>query len=217
MSLDGTHASEASRVGAGLGDSQLVYWRAEWQVDKFWAGADDVRAGRYVSSTNPPARFGLPVAPYETIKREGNLLLLGGTDVLWLGLRTGLSASTGVKNTLFNNANAAINVGDTTAAAVNTQVDLGASSASTNRSSKGMEATYPLHTTGDGTTACRDITFRSVFSTAFANFAWGEWGVGNHVGTTAPYKGRLLNRKVEALGTKTAAASWTFTVKLSLS
>ena len=88
---------------------------------------------------------------------------------------------------------------------------------SSRRFAKGMEATYPLHTTGDGSTSALNIAFRSVFSTAQANFAWQEWGVGNSTKSTAPYAGRLLNRKVQSLGTKSTAATWTFTVTLSLS
>jgi hypothetical protein len=74
-----------------------------------------------------------------------------------------------------------------------------------------MEATYPTHT--DGTTSgSATITFRSVFGTGDANFAWQEWGVFN-----ASTGGRMLNRKVESLGTKSSAATWTFTVTITLS
>jgi len=181
-----------------------IAWRAEWAIEKYEnTPSDAVRAG---SAT-----------PTEVIHRKGNLLTYGGADILWLGLKNGLTATTGAKNTFFDNSNAVLYVGDDNTAAAASQTDLQASSASTDRYAVGMEATYPTHTTGDSATGNADITFRSVFTTAQANFAWNEWAVGNTTATTAPYPGRILNRKVESLGTKTASATWTFTVKLSLS
>lgn len=197
--------AERSDVGAGVAGGDGVGWKAEWWVHKYNAGAADVRAGK--------------VEPYEVVHRHGNLLLLGGADILWKALTStlGVVGTTGLKNTVFNNAQASILVGRSTAAAVNTQTDLQATSNSSQREAAPMEATYPLHTTGDSSTAHRDISFRGLFTTAMANFAWNEWGIGNSTSTTLPFPGRLLNRKVEALGTKTASATWTFTVKLTLS
>lgn len=191
--------------GESYESAQGVKWDAEWEVRKYWGPSSAVLDGT--------------VEPYEIIRKRGNLLLLGGADLLWLGLITStrISATTGLKHTVFDNANAAILVGDSNTAAANTQTGLQASSASTDQDAAPMDATYPLHTTGTGTTGCRDVTFRGTFTTAQANFAWNEWGVGNSTQTTDPYKGRLLNRKVETLGTKTSAATWTFQVKLSLS
>lgn len=177
-------------------------WQAEWVLEKHQAPSADVRSGLSV--------------PTEVIHRKGNLLTYGGVDVLMLGLKAGLSATTGLKNTYFDNSNAVIYVGDSTAAVAASQTDLQATSESTNRDAVGMEATYPTHTTGDSATGNQDITFRSVFDTNTANFAWQEWAVGNTTKTTAPYPGRILNRKIESLGTKTAAGTWTFTVKISI-
>lgn len=200
MQNDISSVAESGTVGGSLSQCEHIHWNVKGQLDKYWAGADDVRSGT--------------VEPYETIHTTGNVLLRGGADLLWLGLRTGLTATTGAKNTLFSNAEAVIFVGNSTAAAVNTQVDLQATSS--RRFAKGMEATYPIHTTGDGSTANLNIAFKSVYSTAQANFAWQEWGVGNSTKSTAPYAGRLLNRKVQSLGTKSTAATWTFTCTLSL-
>jgi hypothetical protein len=209
-----------TRVPASVIDSDLSYyderekdavlsgdafaWKAEWVLEKYNAPSDLVRAGA--------------VAPDEVIHRKGNLLTYGGVDLLINGFTStgAIIATTGVKNTVFNNANAVIYVGDSNTAAAASQTDLQATSESTNRDAVGMEATYPLHTTGDNSTANQDVTFRSVFSTLVGNFAWEEWAIGNTTATTAPYKGRILNRKVEALGTKTAAATWTFTCKISI-
>ncbi|GAA1770047.1 hypothetical protein [Nonomuraea bangladeshensis] len=138
--------------------------------------------------------------PFETIERVGNALMYGGAAALWHRLTGGTSV------TAFDATNARIGVGDGTAAADPLQTDL----QGTNKIRKGMDATYPQHTDGTGAGATT-VTFRTTFSTSEANFVWAEWGIFN-----AAAAGRMLNRKVEALGEKTSAASWVFTVQLSL-
>ncbi len=103
--------------------------------------------------------------------------------------------------TEFDNTNAYIGVGDSTDAFDKTETDLQAPS---NKFRQGMEATYPSR-------AANVLTFRSLFATGDANFAWQEWGVFN-----ASSGGTMLNRKVESLGTKTSAQSWQFTVTLTV-
>lgn len=102
--------------------------------------------------------------------------------------------------TFFTNANAYIGVGNGTTATNATHTNL--LGASTARQSQ--EATYPTRSTNA-------LTFRSLFGTSAANFAWEEWGVFNSATV-----GTMLNRKVEALGTKTSAQSWQFTVTLTI-
>lgn len=140
--------------------------------------------------------------PYEVIEREGNLLTIGGASALW-ELLIGSGAVSA-----FSNANAAIGVGDSTTAAADTQTDL---QAATNKLRKAMDATFPTHTDSTGTAGSKSIQFKSTFGTSDANFAWQEWAVFNNVAA-----GRMLNRKVESLGTKTSAATWTLTITLSL-
>lgn len=111
------------------------------------------------------------------------------------------SASVGNAITAYNNANSFLGVGDSTAAFAATQTDL---QAATNKLRKAMEATYP-------TLATNVITFRSLFGTADANFAWAEWGVFN-----ASTAGTMMCRKVEALGTKTSAQSWQLTATITI-
>ena len=103
--------------------------------------------------------------------------------------------------TAFNNANARIGVGDSSTAFAAGQTDL---QAPANKLRKAMDATYPQR-------AANVLTFRATFGTAEANFAWNEWGVFN-----AAAAGQMLNRKVEALGTKTSAQTWQLTVDLTL-
>lgn len=169
-------------------------WQAMWTVEKNWKAAD----------ANHDA------GDYEIIHGKGNVLLNGGADVIWERLitnnpTTAANAALSAFSTL-----AMIGVGNSTAAASASQTALQATTA--NRAYKGMEATYPTHTTGTST-AARTASYRAIFSTAQANFAWQEWGVFNSTNAA----GRMLNRKQQSLGTKTSAAQWTFTVTLTLS
>lgn len=112
----------------------------------------------------------------------------------------GLTTGSG---TPFNNANAYIGVGDSSTAFAAGQTDL---QASTNKLRKGMDASYPTVTTNA-------MTFKATFSTSEANFAWNEWGIFN-----AASGGTMMQRKVESLGTKTSAMTWTveFTINLGV-
>lgn len=193
---DTTKMKDNSFIGAGVSGYEPLQWKAKWKVEKFHGDVED-----YSVAT-----------PYEVIEREGNLLMNGGASCIWQCLLGNGSAGAGGNLTFFNNTQAAIGVGTATAAAAATQTDLQAAAGTANQIRKAMDATYPIHT--DGTTAAAGtVTFRSTFAVADANFTWNEWGVFN---SSSAATGRMLNRKVENLGTKTSAASWTFTVSLSL-
>lgn len=168
-----------------------VRWRCHTRLEKYRAGAT-------------------AEGPFEVQEHEGNLLLLGGADVVWLGLKAGLSATTNQANTYFNNANAGIRVSTSNTAAASSQTNI----LGTTKFTMPMQATFPTHTTGTGTSTCSKILYKGVASSSQANFAWNEWCIVNR---TAQTGGRALNRKVQSLGTKTSAAVWTFTVSLSLS
>ena len=103
--------------------------------------------------------------------------------------------------TFFTNANARIGVGDSTTAFSADHTDL---QAATNKVRVAMESTYPQITNNA-------LTFRSEFGTAVGNFAWQEWGVFN-----AASEGVMLNRKVEALGTKASGSTWVLTVTITV-
>lgn len=188
-------------------DKQM--WRCHTTLTKFVGDIDwdgDVAVSRLT---------GLPASPYDVVEKEGNLLVIGGASVQWQTLIgngvTTQSAATGY----FNNANACISVGDSTTAAADTQTEL---QAATNRKRIAMDSTYPQHTDTTGTAGSKSIVFRSTFATTDANYAWQEWGIFNGPGTGGPPTtgSRMLNRKVESLGTKTSAASWVLTITLSL-
>lgn len=191
MNQDTTHLGEAAAIGVTVDPHDAIRWRCHWKLEKF-----------HGDST-------APADSYEVIEREGNLLMYGGASVLWQALIGNGTTTAGQALTYFNNAQAAIAVGDSSTAAAATQTNL---QAATNKLRKAMDATYPLHT--DATTAgAASIVFRSTFGTSDANWAWQEWGVFN---STTDATGRMLNRKVESLGTKTSSATWQFTVTLTL-
>jgi hypothetical protein len=189
--------TDHAALGVGLVAHQPAQWRARWTVEKVYR-ADCPRTGR---------RAG-------TVLREefeGNLLMNGGASVIWQRLKTNKpsTSSTGAALQAFSSGNARIGVGNSTATAAVTQTDLQGAS----KAYKGMESGYPSHTDGTSSSGARAISFQAKFSTAQANHAWNEWGLFNSTGASK----RMLNRKVQALGTKTSAAQWTLTLTLSLS
>lgn len=140
-------------------------------------------------------------SPYDVVDVDGNLLTYGGASALWHLLTGGTDVDA------FDGTNAHLGVGDSSTAAAATQTDL---QASTNKVRKGMMPGYPDHT--DGTTSgSEEVVFAAEFGASDANFAWEEWAIFN-----AASGGRMLNRKVESLGTKASPAVWTLTVTLSL-
>lgn len=111
---------------------------------------------------------------------------------------TRVTASTG---NAFDNANAHIGVGNGTTAFAAGQTDLVGAS----KFRKPMDATYPQVAGGA-------ITFRATFATGDANFAWEEWGVFN-----AAAAGTMMNRVVQANGTKAGTETKQVTVTITLS
>lgn len=181
--------------GSGHGDS--IAWKCHTKLEKFNAPSTAVLSGK--------------VAPDEVVEVDGNLLMYGGADLLWLGLKGALTTTTGQQGTVFSGTakGTAIGVGDSNTAAAATQTNL---QAATNKLRKKMDAGFPTHTTGTAGSTQSKMVFKTTFSTGQANFAWQEWGIFNTTGAG----GRMLNRKVESLGTKTTAATWALTITLSL-
>lgn len=188
------HPEQVTAYTGGMADPtashEPIRWRAQWTVDKYHG---DI-AGIDVTAPDAPT-------PYESVEEEGNLLMYGGASALWdLLIGAGTVSA-------YNATNAHIGVGDDTTAASATQTDLQASS---NKVRAAQTTSFPAHT--DGTTsAAASITFKSQFTTGEANFTWNEWAVFN-----SSTSGRMLNRKVSSLGTKTSADTWNFTVTFTL-
>jgi hypothetical protein len=189
--LDSARATEDLFLAGAYSLTDKQLWHCHTRVEKF-LGDDTMQE------------------PYEVVTREGNLLLIGGASVQWQTLIGNGTTTAGQALTYYNNANAAIGVGDSTTAESHTQTDL---QAAANKTRVAMDATYPQHTDTTGTVGSKSIVFRATFGTSEANWAWQEWGLFNSASAGI---GRMLNRKVESLGTKTSAATWVITITLSL-
>lgn len=186
--------------------SDVMIESAHSRVDKYEGDFEWQQHG----SMLVPVQDGLAILPFETIEKDHNALFYGGSSNFWQCLLGNGTATAGQVLTYFNNANAAIGVGDSTTANALGNNDL---TAATNKLRVGMDATYPLHTAGV-VVGSRDCVFRSTFSTSQANWAWEEWGVFN---SPTAATGRMLQRVTgAALGTKTSAATWVLTVTLTL-
>lgn len=174
-------------IGGGISARDSILWRPVLKVEKYHG--DD-----------------LTHDPYETIERAGNLLTTAG-----LARITSLITAAGGQGA--TNTSARLGVGNSTTAAAVGQTDLQAAAGSANRQFKTMDATYPQSANGV-------ITFKATFGTTLANFAWNEWGI--DIGTPTVADGTtvaalLLNRAVQALGTKTSAGTWVATATITLS
>lgn len=151
--------------------------------------------------------------PEEIEAVHGNLLLNEGIQQM---LDLTMIATVLTNQTAANcwgNTNAFIGVGDTATAEAATQTELLATAAAANRFYKVMSATYPIRTN-------QSVDFRADFTTTEANFVWAEWTVAAGA-TTASGAGFItgtknLNRKVQALGTK-STGTWTMTGTVTIS
>lgn len=126
---------------------------------------------------------------------DGNLMVNAGLQLME-------DLLIGAGGTVFSNANAYIGVGDSSTAEAAGQTDL---QAATNKLRKAMSASYPSR-------ASQTVTWRSVFGTSDANYAWNEFAVFN-----ASTAGTMLNRKVSAQGTKTSGQTWTVDLAITWS
>lgn len=127
----------------------------------------------------------------------GNVLLQEGIGEI-LDLVGGLGTPTA-----YNDANARIGVGDSNTAESAAHTGLQAAS---NKAYAAMESGYPQR-------SAQTLTWRAVFGSAVANFAWNEFTVVNAASDT----GKNVNRKVSAQGSKVAGQTWTVDLSLSLS
>lgn len=182
--------------------SDSFKWKVNWEINKYKADSIEIVKEQLIE-------------PYEVVKREGNMLMHKGASAIWeyaLGNGTPLAGNT---LAYFNGANTYIAVGTSTTPATATQTDLATGTlgiANAYRAYGTMQSGFPSHTDGSGS-ANSQISFKSIFESAEANFSWNEWGIFN--GTVAT--SRILNRKVDYVGTKQVGETWTFTINIILS
>jgi uncharacterized cupin superfamily protein len=173
-----------------------IGWKAHWRIDKFKdsnGGAKALQAG--LSMTEALRLF--KDAFLGTEEWDANVALNEGLQEL-IDIICGLGTPT-----KWDNSNARLGVGDSSAAENASQTVL---QASTNKTFKVMDATYPQRS---GQTA----DWRATFGGSDANYAWEEFTVVNASDDT----GKNLNRKVASKGTKQAGETWTLSVQVSFS
>lgn len=148
----------------------------------------------------------------EVVEVDGNTMTRLGRHRLWdryIGTAS---------NQALDATHMRIGVGDSNTAAADTDTDLGASAGSTHRQFNLVNAVATIGAGGSSGV----LTAVATFATTDANFHWQEWGLdgGTGAGTTVTTDGNttpgLQNHKVTDLGTKTSAASWVFTVTLTV-
>ncbi|MCA1666654.1 MAG: hypothetical protein LC793_04490 [Thermomicrobia bacterium] len=180
---DTTRAAEQATIGAlVIPHMERGRWVAHAEITKFW-GDDREKEPN----------------PYEVADGGYNTLTTAGANYI-------LGAIIAAPGTLFNNANAAIGVGDSSAAFALGQTNLQGAVVTTDRIRKGMNATYP-------SVATNVLTAQSTFATGEANFVWNEWACFTSVTDAS---GTMINRAVVNLGTKTSASAWTITITITL-
>jgi hypothetical protein len=173
--VDALHAAKAALLGLTMSDKGR--WKPEWTIHK------------YHGEARPENLFAVEAV-------AGNLLLNEGITEL-LNLLVGAGGTTA-----FNNANARLGVGDSTAVAVATQTDL---QAAVNKTYLVMDATYPQ-------VSGQTVTFKATAGPAVGNHGWKEFVADN--GAAA---GKTLNRKVEDHGAKASGDTWVLTMTGAIS
>ena len=195
-------------------DAEFFRWTAHAQVDKFTAAqeAEAFVLATELERTDIGNILKEYFTPYETVHSEGNLLTrLGKKRLIDRFVET--ASNVGIKSTTGR-----IGTGNSATAAVDTDTDLGAAAGSANRQFQMLDSAPTV-----GTGASSGVgTFVATFGTGVGNYPWAEWGIdgGTAAGTTVTADTNttpgLINHKITALGTKTSAASWVFTVTITI-
>lgn len=201
-------------------------WHAHAHIDKF--RAEDEREAMHVffpreaTFVESAAKHGLVIPEaFHVPQITGEMMLSLGADVVGTVDEAGnLLANAGINRLgslliggggqAYDATHTAIGVGDTNTAAAASQTDLSAAVNAANRYVQIVDSTP--------TFSVQVLTCVATFATGNGNFAWAEWAIGgNTASAAAAITAPMLNRKVAALGTKTSAAAWTFTVTITIS
>jgi hypothetical protein len=127
---------------------------------------------------------------------EDNIALNEGLGEL-IDIICGLSAPT-----KWDNSNARLGVGNSSAAESATQTGL----QGTSKAFKAMDSGYPQRSN-------QTAEWRATFGDGEGEFAWEEFTIVNAADDT----GKNLDRKVTSKGTKAAGESWTLSLKITFS
>jgi hypothetical protein len=175
---------------------EKIGFKTEWRIDKFKDVTGEIakalQAGMSVERVKQV--FGEVFVGSEVF--EGNVALNEGLQEL-IDIICGIGTPT-----KWDNANARLGVGNSTAAADATQTGL----QGTSKTFKTMDSGYPQRSN-------QTAEWRATFGSADANYAWEEYTVVNAADDT----GKNLNRKVENKGTKASGESWVLSLKITFS
>lgn len=205
--------ARVSELGA-RSDGDNFGWKINATVDKFyaWQEAEAILIAEAEGRTDIGNILKERFEPYERVSVDGNLLVRQG-------LRRLMDRLVGTaSNQALDATHCRIGTGNSNTAAAATDTDLNAAAGSSNRQFQLVDSA-PTVGTGASSGVC---TFVATFGTGVGNYAWQEWGIdgGTASGTTVTSEGNttpgLINHKVTSLGTKTSAASWVFTVTITI-
>lgn len=204
-------ATHEFRTGAGLasigersiGRERLVvggiipmrekgFWKAKWTIYKFKGDLHDASIKQRGEIKTLGDAFARGLKPYEIFEHEGNVLLNVGINQIW-------DLVCGAGGTQFGTASLMC-VGTSTVAATATQTAL-VGTGTAGSATATMVNGYPTY--GSSQLA----VWQASFGTAVANWAWNEIGVS---------AGVLLNRLVQAMGTKASGTTWVATLQVTL-
>ena len=181
-------AFSVSTFGADVSDG--IKMHSTWSICKFKDPSGDI--DKALQAGAPVDRFkDAMISPCEKI--DGNLGLNEGLQNL-----INLAITSG---TQWANGNAYCGVGDSATAEVATQTGL---QASTNKTYKAMNTSYPARTT-------QMVEFRCDYGSSDANYAWEEYTVS----TSNSDSGINLNRKTSSKGTKASGETWTLSLQVT--
>jgi hypothetical protein len=169
--------------------NEKFQYQTRWIVRRY---ADD--AAFAAGAPTPVVDGAGHVLPAES-EIAGNVLLNEGIALL-------LDLLIGAGGTAYNNANARIGVGESSAAEAASQGGLQGGTTTF----RPMESSYPNRSN-------QTATWRAVFGGSDANNAWNEFTVVNASSDT----GTNLNRRVSAQGTKASGQTWTVDISLTIS
>ena len=194
--------------------TDAINWHAHARIDKFTL--DQIEAcRRSLGLDREPISHELMAfcAADDWIESDGNLLTRQGLKRI-IDRLVGTSS-----NQALDATHCRIGTGTSNTAAAATDTDLNAAAGAGNRQVMLVDS---APTVGSGASS-GVMTCVATFTTGVGNYAWEEWGIdgGTANGTTVTTEGNttpgLINHKVGSLGTKTSAASWVFTVTITIS
>jgi hypothetical protein len=205
--LDKSLGKDSVGIGAVTCIKDFLHYHAHWTIKKFDT-PDDVDGSKYGHLTAEQLEA-LGLKPFETLEIDGNMLLNDGINAILL------PAIIGSAITAINTTNGCIGVGDSTTVAAASQTALQA----------GTNHLWVIVTSTAGTGTSQQLVLAATFSTAQANWVWNEIMSGATTtpgslpanATTPPATAHVLNRLVQAMGTKVATATWTANLTITFS